>query len=86
MIKDIQLTVSAVFCDKCGEDVHSYDGWPYYEDGEDENKHYCIDCAYRLKKISKREWLERHGVCVSDRAMKYWDIVPENMEKVANER
>lgn len=85
MIKDIQLTVSAIFCDRCGEDVHSYDGWPYYEDDEDENKHYCIDCAYRLKKISKSEWLEMHGVSASNKETKHWDIVPEDWETEANE-
>lgn len=82
MIKDIQLTVSAVFCDRCGNDVHSYDGWEYIEDG---GKHYCVDCAYRLKKISKGEWLERHGISASNRAMKSFDIVPEDWETGANE-
>lgn len=74
MIKDIKLTVSAVFCDECGDDVHSYDGWEYVED---EGKHYCVDCAYKLGKITKKRWLELNGICVDDRYIKNWEIAHE---------
>ena len=74
MIKSIELTVEAVFCDVCGEDVHSYDGWSYYED---EGKHYCPDCAYKSKVISKKEWCEINGICLNDRALKSVEICDE---------
>lgn len=71
MVKDIQITVSAAFCDECGEDLHSYEGWTYFHiDGND----YCPDCAYKLKKITKKEWCYSTGICLSDRALKRVEI------------
>lgn len=71
MIKDIQLTVSAIFCDRCGEDVHNYEGWPYVED---EGKHYCPDCAYKVGKLTKREWCNMNGIFIDDRYIKNLEI------------
>jgi hypothetical protein len=45
MIKKIQLTVDAAFCDECGEDLHSYEGWGYIHKGD---KQYCEKCGLRV--------------------------------------
>ena len=59
MIKDIKIRVAAVFCDRCGKDVRSYAGWPYYER---ETEQYCPECAYHLGQISHSEWLRINGI------------------------
>lgn len=72
MIKNIQITVEAVFCDECGKDLESYNGFPYVTAGE---KHYCLDCAYKLKEITKKEFFELHGICVAERLLKNVEMV-----------
>ena len=74
MIKDIEITVAAVFCDRCGKDVHRYEGWPYHEEGTEQ---YCPDCAYKLGKMSKKEWCRLHGICLDDRYLKNLEIVTD---------
>ncbi len=71
MVKDIQITVSAAFCDECGEDLHSYNGYSYVMD---DGKDYCPDCAYKLKKITKKEWCNLHGIYLHDRYLKNLEI------------
>ena len=58
MIKTIQLTVKAVFCDECGEDLHSYDGWGYVKKGL---KHYCEECALKTGVLSPLDWVNKHN-------------------------
>lgn len=71
MTKFIQIMVENHYCDVCGEDLESYNGHPYYsEDGKD----YCLDCAYKAKIITKREWAESHGILLSDRALKHIEV------------
>jgi hypothetical protein len=60
MIKKIQLTVNAVFCDRCGEDLHSYEGWGYVEN-EDGSKHYCEECALKVGALSPLDWVNKHN-------------------------
>lgn len=74
MIKDIQITVEAVYCDECGKDVQSYNGHPYHIE---DNKHFCLNCAYKLKQISKREWCNLNGIGLSDRAIRNLEIVTD---------
>ena len=72
MTKDIQITVEAVYCDECGKDVQSYNGHAYFSiDGKD----YCVNCAYKLHLISKREWCNLNGIGLSDRAIRNLEIV-----------
>ena len=71
MTKDIQITVQAVYCDDCGEDVKSYNGCPYVEDN---GRQYCSKCAYKRGIISKKEWCELNGIGLSDRAIEKMEI------------
>ena len=57
MIKKVKIEVDAVFCDCCGEDLHSYDGWPYVDTG---NMQYCEDCALRVGAMTPLEWVNAH--------------------------
>ena len=58
MIKKIQLTVDAAFCDECGEDLHSYEGWGYVEL---EGKHYCEKCGLRVGALDPLEYVENYN-------------------------
>lgn len=60
MIKKIQLTVDAAFCDECGEDLHSYEGWGYI-DIRVEGKHYCEECALRIGVLDPLFWINKHN-------------------------
>lgn len=71
MTKYIQVTLANTYCDKCGKDLESWRGGGGFEfDGED----YCSDCAYKFKKISKRQWAEANGMLLSDRTLRHLEI------------
>ena len=73
MVKEIEITVKTTYCDVCGEDQHDYDGgFPRIsKNGRD----YCLDCAYKLGLITKREWCENHGISMTDRQLKSLEIL-----------
>ena len=67
MIKRITYEVDDAFCDKCGEDLKSYLGYGYIAD-DDNQHHYCYDCALKLGIITAMDWLLGHGICIYDKA------------------
>lgn len=67
MIKKIQITVTAAFCDDCKRDLHSYDGWGYVDD-EKNHKQYCYDCGLKNGTASALEWLNAHGIGIYRKA------------------
>lgn len=72
MTKIIKITVENKYCDVCGEDLQTYEGFPYIsENGKD----YCLGRAYKNHIISKREWAENHGILLSDRALKHLEVI-----------
>jgi hypothetical protein len=58
VIKKIQITVDAVFCDECKKDLMSYDGNPYWEK---DGKHYCEMCALKSGAMSPLEYAQRYN-------------------------
>ncbi len=58
MIKKIQLTVDAAFCDECGKDLHSYEGGEYVDAG---NKQYCEKCGLRVGAYTPLEYANDHN-------------------------
>ncbi len=67
MIKKIQITVDAVYCDKCGVDTEKYNGHGCIYDDEN-NKQYCYTCALKLGLMGALDWLRIHGICFYDKA------------------
>lgn len=61
MIKKIQLTVKAAFCDECGKDLHSYDGWGFVNTG---NNQYCEECGLKVGALKPLDWVNRYNPTV----------------------
>lgn len=58
MIKKIQITVDAAFCDECGKDLHSYEGWGYVDTGD---KQYCEECGLRVGALDPLAYVNRYN-------------------------
>lgn len=47
-------------CDKCEEIIK--ESWPHHV--TQENKHYCVDCAFKLDYVNEEDYL-RYGACIN---------------------
>jgi hypothetical protein len=63
MIKNILRP--AIFCDRCGEDVESYNGHPYIKV---DSNHYCPDCALIIGELDALTYISWHGIGIYEKA------------------
>lgn len=56
--KDWIYAISVYECDGCGEEIDE----SYRHVSEDNNTHYCIDCGFRLEKMTSKEYCRSCGI------------------------
>lgn len=72
MRKTITLEIEELYCDSCGIDLETKNGFPHVSE---DDKDYCLTCAYKKGIITKKEWAEAHGLYLSDRKLKWLEVI-----------